>query len=114
LADAETRKLPALVTWRDQSVRIFLRFNVPSSGKCAIKHEGQFVKTPGFQILFRRLLGRLSSLSRFHDGRRSFIMVRWPTGTKTGTGRFGEDSSSRKCLISLVGGAGFEPAILGL
>ncbi len=31
-----------------------------------LKHEGRFVKTPEFQILFRRLLGRLSSLSRFH------------------------------------------------
>jgi hypothetical protein len=33
-----------------------------------LKHEGQFVRTPEFQILFRRLLGRLSSLSRFHCG----------------------------------------------
>lgn len=31
-----------------------------------LKHEGRFVRTPEFQILFRRLLGRLSSLSRFH------------------------------------------------
>lgn len=33
-----------------------------------LKHDGRFVRTPEFQILFRRLLGRLSSLSRFHSG----------------------------------------------
>jgi len=33
-----------------------------------LKHEGRFVRRPDFQILFRRLLGRLSSLSRFHCG----------------------------------------------
>lgn len=33
-----------------------------------LKHEGKFVRTPEFRILFRRLLGRLSSLSRFHCG----------------------------------------------
>ena len=33
-----------------------------------LKHEGRFARTPEFQILFRRLLGRLSSLSRFHCG----------------------------------------------
>lgn len=33
-----------------------------------LKYEGRFVRTPEFQILFRRLLGRLSSLSRFHCG----------------------------------------------
>jgi hypothetical protein len=33
-----------------------------------LKHQGQFVRTPEFQILFRRLLGRLSSLARFHCG----------------------------------------------
>jgi hypothetical protein len=33
-----------------------------------LKHDGRFVRTPEFQILFRRLLGRLSSLSRFHCG----------------------------------------------
>ncbi len=31
-----------------------------------LKHDGRFGRTPEFQILFRRLLGRLSSLSRFH------------------------------------------------
>lgn len=31
-----------------------------------LKHQGQFVRRPDFQILLRRLLGRLSSLSRFH------------------------------------------------
>jgi CRISPR-associated endoribonuclease Cas6 len=33
-----------------------------------LKHEGRFVRRPDFQILFRRLLGRLSSLARFHCG----------------------------------------------
>jgi CRISPR-associated endoribonuclease Cas6 len=49
---------------------------LPSNGSITIefltqtrlKHEGRFVRTPEFQILFRRLLGRLSSLSRFHCG----------------------------------------------
>jgi hypothetical protein len=31
-----------------------------------LKHDGRFVRRPEFQIVFRRLLGRLSSLSRFH------------------------------------------------
>jgi hypothetical protein len=33
-----------------------------------LKHQGRFVRRPEFQILFRRLLGRLSSLSRFYCG----------------------------------------------
>jgi hypothetical protein len=33
-----------------------------------LKHEGRFVRTPEFQILFRRLVGRLSSLARFQCG----------------------------------------------
>ncbi len=33
-----------------------------------LKHEGRFVRVPEFQILFRRLLGRLSSMARFHCG----------------------------------------------
>jgi hypothetical protein len=33
-----------------------------------LKHEGRFIRRPEFQILFRRLLGRLSSLARFHCG----------------------------------------------
>jgi CRISPR/Cas system endoribonuclease Cas6 (RAMP superfamily) len=33
-----------------------------------LKHEGRFVRRPEFQILFRRLLGRLSSLARFQCG----------------------------------------------
>jgi hypothetical protein len=31
-----------------------------------LKHEGAFARRPDFQVLFRRLLGRLSSLARFH------------------------------------------------
>jgi hypothetical protein len=33
-----------------------------------LKHEGRFARRPDFQLLFRRLLGRLSALARFHDG----------------------------------------------
>jgi hypothetical protein len=33
-----------------------------------LKHEGRFIRHPGFQVVFRRLLGRLSSLARFHCG----------------------------------------------
>ena len=33
-----------------------------------LKHEGVFARRPDFQVLFRRLLGRLSALARFHDG----------------------------------------------
>jgi CRISPR-associated endoribonuclease Cas6 len=33
-----------------------------------LKHQSRFVRRPEFQILFRRLLGRLSSLSRFYCG----------------------------------------------
>jgi hypothetical protein len=33
------------------------------------KHDGAFARRPEFQLLFRRLLGRLSALARFHgDG----------------------------------------------
>jgi hypothetical protein len=33
------------------------------------KHDGAFARRPEFQVLFRRLLGRLSALARFHgDG----------------------------------------------
>jgi CRISPR-associated endoribonuclease Cas6 len=31
-----------------------------------LKHEGRFIRQPIFQVVFRRLLGRLSSLARFH------------------------------------------------
>lgn len=33
-----------------------------------LKHDGAFVRRPDFQVLFRRLLGRLSALARFHGG----------------------------------------------
>jgi len=33
-----------------------------------LKHEGSWVRVPDFHILFRRLLGRLSSMARFHCG----------------------------------------------
>ena len=33
-----------------------------------LKHEGSWTRVPEFQIVFRRLLGRLSSMARFHCG----------------------------------------------
>ncbi len=33
-----------------------------------LKHEGSWARVPEFQIVFRRLLGRLSSMARFHCG----------------------------------------------
>jgi CRISPR/Cas system endoribonuclease Cas6 (RAMP superfamily) len=33
-----------------------------------LKHEGSWVRIPEFHIVFRRLLGRLSSMARFHCG----------------------------------------------
>ncbi len=33
-----------------------------------LKHAGRFIRHPEFQVVFRRLLGRLSSLARFHCG----------------------------------------------
>ena len=33
-----------------------------------LKHDGQWAQCPAFQVLFRRLLGRLSSLAAFHCG----------------------------------------------
>jgi hypothetical protein len=33
-----------------------------------LKHDGAYVRRPEFQTVFRRLLGRLSSLARFHCG----------------------------------------------
>ena len=35
-----------------------------------LKHDGQWAKRPEFHVLFRRLLGRLSSLAVFHCGGR--------------------------------------------
>ena len=45
-----------------------VRLRIEFLTQTRLKHEGRFVRTPEFQILFRRLLGRLSSLSRFHCG----------------------------------------------
>ncbi len=33
-----------------------------------LKHEGTWARAPEFHIVFRRLLGRLSSMARFHCG----------------------------------------------
>ena len=33
-----------------------------------LKHQGRFIRHPVFHVVFRRLLGRLSSLARFHCG----------------------------------------------
>ncbi len=35
---------------------------------CLGRHAGGFARRPDFQVLFRRLLGRLSRLARFHGG----------------------------------------------
>jgi hypothetical protein len=43
-------------------------FTIEFLTQTRLKHEGRFVRRPDFQILLRRLLGRLSSLSRFHSG----------------------------------------------
>lgn len=53
----------AMIPCPDRGVR--LRFLTQTR----LKHEGAFARRPDFQVLFRRLLGRLSSLARFHcDG----------------------------------------------
>jgi hypothetical protein len=44
------------------------RFTIDFLTQTRLKHEGGFTRIPEFQIVFRRLLGRLSSLSRFHCG----------------------------------------------
>jgi len=44
------------------------RFTLDFLTQTRLKHEGGFARVPEFQIVFRRLLGRLSSLSRFHCG----------------------------------------------
>src|SRR5208282_3559674 len=44
------------------------RFTIDFLTQTRLKHEGGFVRIPEFQIVFRRLLGRLSSLARFHCG----------------------------------------------
>jgi hypothetical protein len=33
-----------------------------------LKHAGTFARRPDFQVVFRRILGRLSALARFHGG----------------------------------------------
>jgi len=44
------------------------RLTVEFLTQTRLKHEGAYARVPQFHILFRRLLGRLSSLSRFHCG----------------------------------------------
>jgi hypothetical protein len=44
------------------------RFAVEFVTQTRLKHEGSWARVPEFEILFRRLLGRLSSLARFHCG----------------------------------------------
>jgi hypothetical protein len=46
------------------SDRVTIRFLTQTR----LKHDGAYARVPEFHILFRRLLGRLSSLSRFHCG----------------------------------------------
>ncbi len=42
------------------------QFTIDFLTQTRLKHEGGFTRIPEFQIVFRRLLGRLSSLARFH------------------------------------------------
>jgi hypothetical protein len=42
------------------------RLTVEFLTQTRLKHEGSWARVPEFHIVFRRLLGRLSSLSRFH------------------------------------------------
>lgn len=44
------------------------RFAVEFVTQTRLKHEGSWARAPEFEILFRRLLGRLSSMARFHCG----------------------------------------------
>jgi hypothetical protein len=44
------------------------RLDIEFLTQTRLKHDGRFVRRPDFHILFRRLLGRLSSLARFHCG----------------------------------------------
>jgi hypothetical protein len=44
------------------------RFAIEFVTQTRLKHEGSWARVPEFEILFRRLLGRLSSMARFHCG----------------------------------------------
>ncbi|MGH7390864.1 MAG: CRISPR system precrRNA processing endoribonuclease RAMP protein Cas6 [Candidatus Rokuibacteriota bacterium] len=64
-----------LVRPHDLSVTLADCFDVACPGDAArisfvtqtrLKHEGGFARRPEFHVFFRRLLGRLSSLARFH------------------------------------------------
>jgi hypothetical protein len=80
LTDASARAYSAgdnLVTPRDLGVTLDDCAAVPRPEgplrvrfltQTRLKHEGAFARRPDFQVLFRRLLGRLSSLARFHCG----------------------------------------------
>jgi len=64
-----------LVRPHDLSVSLADCFEVPCPGdwvkidfvtQTRLKHEGEVARRPEFHVLFRRLLGRLSALARFH------------------------------------------------
>lgn len=44
------------------------RFAIEFVTQTRLKHEGSWARIPEFAIVFRRLLGRLSSMARFHCG----------------------------------------------
>jgi CRISPR/Cas system endoribonuclease Cas6 (RAMP superfamily) len=44
------------------------RFAIEFVTQTRLKHEGGWARAPRFEIVFRRLLGRLSSMARFHCG----------------------------------------------
>jgi hypothetical protein len=91
-----------------------------------LKHEGQWARRPEFHILFRRLIGRLSSLSVFHCGIRLDLdfaglidaakavklieeRTRWEDWT-----RYSSRQDRRMTLGGLVGEAVYEGPLEGL
>jgi hypothetical protein len=67
-----------------------------------------------FDCQFRNRAGSTFRIPRRRISLRRGSRTEFATGTKTGTRRSAEIPESRKSLILLVGGAGFEPATLGL
>jgi hypothetical protein len=85
-----------------------------------LKHDDGFVRRPEFHVLFRRLLGRLSSLARFHCGApldvdfralieqaRAVRLVRDETRWTTWT-RYSSRQDRRMEWAGLVGAATYE------
>jgi hypothetical protein len=85
-----------------------------------LKHEGGYARIPEFQIVFRRLLGRLSSLSRFHCGtpldvdfkglidRAASIRLIQNDTEWTRWQRYSSRQDRRMEWVGIVGGAAYE------